>query len=66
MKTPVSYSEKLLLQSNKFNRQNIKNLENIDKNDEPAETSSLFVVKFNYYRHRIIIKGSIKYCSVPL
>lgn len=42
-KTPVSYSEKLQLQSNKFNRQDINNLENIDKNDEPAETPSLFV-----------------------
>lgn len=43
-KTPISQVEKLQLQSNKLN-----NLENIDKNNEFAETSSLFMVKFNYY-----------------
>lgn len=48
VKTPISYVEKLQLQSKKLNKQNTNNLENIDKNNELAETSSQFMVKFNY------------------
>jgi len=51
VKTPIPYVEKLQLQLKKLNKQNTNNLENIDKNNELAETSSQFMVKFNYYRH---------------
>jgi len=47
VKTPITNLEKLQLQSKELNTHNLKN---IDTNDESAETSSLFMVMFNYYR----------------